>query len=587
MRRLFADLKIDALLCLDSRPCVCVKDVRELSSIEVEGLRRQLWNLGATTLLVAETHHDVQVFSTLTKPLQNDQAGGGARLSSETIGNLEATVLALQLQRLILRVETGAIYREYKSLFDPQGSVNRHLLSSLSEARNLIAHTKSKQAYRRAHAFIGRFLFSCYLLDRGIVGPPYLREENLPEANDMLGLLKKSANGPKTLEVLFKALQRDFNGSLFGDLVDDYSIRDTEVIYLRRFLSGENLRTGQLSLFKLYDFSFIPVELISSIYEEFLGAEAEVEKKPSQPRRPGAHGQRTLGAYYTPPRLAELAVDIATEDWETLLDKRCLDPACGSGLFLVILFVRMAEEWRKRNPNASTRRRYESLMRLLSENLRGIDIHPTACLVTCFSLYLAFLDQMEPKEIIKLRDALQHDPQTRLLPRILWEREKPRPRPPHFATVQEIDFFEKTSKEEFHLVIGNPPWVSRRPAPSVEKWLFSPTDNLPVKGLKTSERRQVLFPASELACAFMWKAGHISYRRDAYVKCCPLEFFSATIQIVFSLCGCNITELKRCGYWPIGDLCFSPAPIAPALSAATTLVVKMKRWATSNSSHRR
>ena len=238
---------------------------------------------------------------------------------------------------------------------------------------------------------------------------------------------------------LFKVLQRDFNGSFFGDILDE-DIETKSVTYLQRFLSGENLRTGQLSLFKLYDFGFIPVELISAIYEEFLGAEAQLETNPTQ--RGSNHSQRTQGAYYTPPRLAELAVDIATEGWDTLLDKRCLDPACGSGIFLVILFIRMAEEWRKRNPGASTRKRYDELMRLLSENLRGGDIHLTACLVTCFSLYLAFLDQMEPKEVIELQEALERDAKEKILPRILWESGKPCPKAPHFVTEESpISFF--------------------------------------------------------------------------------------------------------------------------------------------------
>ena len=146
-------------------------------------------------------------------------------------------------------------------------------------------------------------------------------------------------------------------------------------------------------------------------------------------------------------------------------------------------------------------------MRFLSENLCGVDIHPTACLVTCFSLYLAFLDQMEPKEIMELREALEQDTREKLLPRILWERDKPRPRPPHMASIRESDFFDLPTKPEFDLVIGNPPWVSRKSAPSAEAWLFSEKKNPAAIGLKKSERNQTLFPARELACAFMWKAG--------------------------------------------------------------------------------
>lgn len=510
LRRLFTDIGMDAVLCLDGRPSVCLKDARALSNSEIEELRRKLWNLGATTLLVLETSKDIQVFSTLAKPLTNDSTGFRAKLSKETIENLETSALALQLQRLIRRIETGALYREHKSLFEPQLSVNRYLLSNLKELRNLIAKRKTQHEYRRAHTFIGRFLLSCYLLDRGIIGAPYLTKKALPAANDMLGLLDKSTAGHQTLHKLFKALQHDFNGSLFGDLEEGFQIKEAEVVYLRRFLSGEDLSSGQLSLFKLYDFAFIPVELISSIYEEFLGAEADTPNSSKRRSRATLQTQRAQGAYYTPPRLAELVVDIATHGWNTLLDKRCLDPACGSGVFLVILFIRMAEEWRTRNPHATTRDRYEALMGLLSKNLYGIDTHPTACLLACFSLYLAFMDQMEPKEIMELREALEHDAQKKLLPRILWERDKLRPRPPHFDVVREFDFFGLPPQPEFDLVIGNPPWISRKSGLSVEDWLLSTNEN-PYLNEVPDEQRQTMFPAGEVACGFMWKAAlHLS-----------------------------------------------------------------------------
>ena len=77
----------------------------------------------------------------------------------------------------------------------------------------------------------------------------------------------------------------------------------------------------------------------------------------------------------------------------------------------------------KCNPERDTRHRYDELHAVPVENLCGVDIHSTACLVTCFSLYLAFLDQMEPKEIIEFREALDQI-RSKLLPRILWERDR-------------------------------------------------------------------------------------------------------------------------------------------------------------------
>ncbi len=516
LRRLFEsdeskseNLEIDAVVCTEGRPTVCLKDGRHLSGEDIAALRNKLWNLGATTLLLVEQPSQILVFSTISEPSAKDKTGDTARLGEETIAQLELTELALRLQQFVRRVETGAIYREHQSLFDAKQAVDQRLLKNLRATRDLLCEKgKTVEAYRRAHALIGKFLFSCYLLDRGIIGPPYLKKNRLPEASDSLGLFTGIQG--YSLESLFLTLQHDFNGSLFADQsVSDIS--DIEVSYLYRFLSGEDLIRNQPSFFKFYDFSFIPVELISSIYQEFLGAEAEIAEveagtRLTEKNQNRKHGQRKQGAYYTPPRLAELTVDIATNDWDTLLDKRCLDPACGSGIFLVILFVRMAEEWRKRNPNATTEERYNELLRLLAENLCGVDVNPTACLVTCFSLYLAFLDQMEPREITELREALEREAPRKLLPRILWESDKPRPRSPHLDTVRELDFFEMQSEKDFDLVIGNPPWVSRKNAPSAEAWLYDDKRNPVAKEIKKSVKQQVLFPAKELACAFMWKA---------------------------------------------------------------------------------
>jgi len=512
LRRLFEDVEADAVLCLERRPAVCIRRVEDSTEVDIENIRHRLWNLGATTLLIVETRSDIRVFSTLVKPSREDRTGDRAQLTNETIIDLAAVSLALQLRQMIRRIETGAIYRANKSLFDARQAVDRVLLENLKSARNLICPRRSKAGYQRAHALIGRFLFSCYLLDRGIIGPPYLKKKALPEANDMLALLNASPFAGTALTRLFEVLHTDFNGSLFGELATEIAISENEVGYLQRLLAGEDLRTGQMALFKLYNFSFIPVELISSIYEGFLGAEAETELAQNRRNQLRNHGQRLQGAYYTPPRLAELTVDIATEGWNTLLDKRCFDPACGSGIFLVILFVRMAEEWRFRHPSASTSERYAGLLGLLENNLQGGDIELTACLVTCFSLYLAFLDQMNPKEVIELRDALERDTREKLLPRILWENSKPKPKGRHFHTVREVDFFSLPVERDFDLVIGNPPWVSRKPSQSAESWLFSKHNpHAPKIGWKndrepTSEQRQTLFPTKEVACAFMWKA---------------------------------------------------------------------------------
>lgn len=559
LRRLFDDLRLDAVLCVAGRPTVCVKDARELSDDEIAGLRGALWNLGSTTLLMVERQTKVLLFSTLVTPSRKDDPSAiTPELINETITSLEDAELALRLRQFIRRVETGAIYRDNKQLFDPKHVVDKLLLKNLSAARDLICQEESVKGYRRAHALIGRFLFSCYLFDRGIIGDSYLSKKGLSGIKDMPGLLDSSrSDRVGALVKLFAALHRDFNGSLFGD--EDTTVTEAEVNILQRFLSGEDLQRKQMALpFKLYDFSFIPVEFISSIYQEFLSTEAEVEAKPMGRNQLCNHGQRRQGAYYTPPRLAELTVDIATDGWNTLLNKRCLDPACGSGVFLVILFVRMSEEWRMRNPHTDTRRRYDELMRILAENICGIDIQHTACLVTCFSLYLAFLDQMEPKEIEELRNALNRDSR-KILPRILWEYAK---NPPVVRTIRELDFFKLPPNKDFDLVVGNPPWVSRRDGESLSAttWVLSEKQNPAAKGLKKSMLTQTLLPGKEVACGFMWKAGLHTKSDGRVCQVLPSRVFLSNNTDRFQAHWLNRHRLES--VWLLADYSFILFPVA-------------------------
>ncbi|MBT3176968.1 MAG: hypothetical protein HOG03_17690 [Desulfobacula sp.] len=84
------------------------------------------------------------------------------------------------------------------------------------------------------------------------------------------------------------------------------------LISLRQFLQGQEIGSSQLS-FWAYDFSVIPVETISAIYESLLEIENPDDKK-------------SKGAFYTPRYLAEMVIDEAVSNLSTLLDKTFLDP---------------------------------------------------------------------------------------------------------------------------------------------------------------------------------------------------------------------------------------------------------------------
>ncbi|MCI5218942.1 MAG: hypothetical protein D3914_07085, partial [Candidatus Electrothrix sp. LOE2] len=167
---------------------------------------------------------------------------------------------------------------------------------------------------------------------------------------------------------------------------------------------------------------FLPVELISNIYEEFLA-------------------EKNKGVVYTPPMLVDFLLDQSLPLNAESLSWKILDPACGSGVFLVGAFKRLIQCWRIANDWKKPS--YKELQKILKNNIFGIDKASEAVLVTAFSLCVALCDELEPLVIWK---KLKFD---KLQDRNLLDR----------------DFFEVVQSEElnnhFDLVIGNPPFDSR------------------------------------------------------------------------------------------------------------------------------
>lgn len=182
---------------------------------------------------------------------------------------------------------------------------------------------------------------------------------------------------------------------------------------------------SQLAFWDLYSFQFLPVEVISSIYEALFSTDDSVKEE---------------GMVYTPPHLAAFLIDEAMplNDWRNKSNYKILDPSCGSGVFLVLAFKRLVHWWRLNNGGKAPKA--EDLVNILDNCIYGIDNNENAVLLTRFSLCLAVCDMLSPLEI--------------------WSSLR-------FPALEEklvhSDFFtwEQTSnsKNNFDLIIGNPPFV--------------------------------------------------------------------------------------------------------------------------------
>jgi hypothetical protein len=220
-------------------------------------------------------------------------------------------------------------------------------------------------------------LLIAYLEERSVLLPDDFTRAR-PGATRFFEVL---GDGP-ALVVLLEALEERFNGQIFALTATERDILagNTELAYYARLIEGFEDSTGQRSLWRLYSFRDLPVELISNIYQLFVNdAESSI---------------------YTPPALVRLMLEEALS-WDRLdrlmdSDEVILDPACGSGVFLVEAYKRLVLHWRSRN---GWKRPDIDVLQPFLQRVHGIDMEQGAVELAAFSLCLALSDALEPEEI--------------------------------------------------------------------------------------------------------------------------------------------------------------------------------------------
>jgi hypothetical protein len=178
---------------------------------------------------------------------------------------------------------------------------------------------------------------------------------------------------PESVLSLLRTLEERFNGDVFALPVDMKLTKSA----LRQFAKLVEARTikQQRYLWEQYSFAHLPVEVISHLYQRFVAGSTAV---------------------YTPPFLASLLLDYAMP-YERLTGKeRVLDPACGSGVFLVGAFRRLVAVYRAKHKKAPGA---DSLKAILKNQIFGVETDANAVDLTAFSLALAVCDSLQPNVI--------------------------------------------------------------------------------------------------------------------------------------------------------------------------------------------
>ncbi|MCB1194393.1 MAG: N-6 DNA methylase, partial [Leptospiraceae bacterium] len=349
---------------------------------------------------------------------------------------------------------------------------------------------------------LDRFIFIKVLVDREI------EEDYIEKIVNKIKSIKDKEEGIIYDECkdIFEQLDKTYNGSIFTKRTELDVVRVSNKVLLdvlKDFLP-QNSR---------YNFKVIPIEILGTIYEQFLGKivittakQAKIDYKP-EVRKAG-------GVYYTPDYIVNYIVEKTVgaklkecKKFSDLLEIKICDPACGSGSFLISAYnaliqwtVKYYESKLKTENGTSQLEKLskeekalvyldgEGNIRLTSKIKRdilksciyGVDIDPQAVEVTKMSLSLKALENTNHYEVYNERTlfhttilpplegnikcgnsliganfyseqdfSLFDEKEIRRINTFDWEREF-------------IEIFNK-DKQGFTIVIGNPPYRMYQP----------------------------------------------------------------------------------------------------------------------------
>lgn len=282
-------------------------------------------------------------------------------------------------------------------------SVDESFLEDLDDYRNTLARAfKSRNPELDSAALtevtqrtLDRLVFMRFL------------EDKLIEPSNFVANFGERGTAWQDFVTASRRLDGTYNGVVFKQHsildADDFQVDDSAFAGICEKLSHKN---------SPYDFNAIPIHILGSIYERFLGniivatdKRVRVEQKP-EVRKAG-------GVYYTPEYIVRYIVAntvgrlIEGKSPEQIAELHFADIACGSGSFLLGVYEVLLE-YHTRYYNESPRKAkkgdcitkdgvlhlsLEKKRDILLNNIYGVDIDQQAVEVTQLSLYLKLLDE--------------------------------------------------------------------------------------------------------------------------------------------------------------------------------------------------
>jgi len=379
-------------------------------------LRRYAWSAKLSLSIVTD-FEELAVYDSRIKPAKTDKASLG-RVLYLTLDQYDKQwdkIAQIFSQDAIL---TGSFDKYVQSAKKKRGTaeVDTAFLKEIEAWRELLARNialrngelSTRELNYAVQRTIDRIIFLRICEDRGI------------EQYGQLMALENGTNTYKRLCQIFRRADERYNSGLFHFTREKDRLDPPDNLTLNLTIDDNLIKGIIKGLYypeSPFEFSVLPADILGHIYEQFLGKvirltaghHAKVEDKPEV--------KKAGGVYYTPTYIVDYIVNntvgkLLEQNTPTKVSSlRILDPACGSGSFLLGAYQTLLDwhqEWyAKHGPEQHARGRSPKVYlgsggewrlttpekkRILLNNIYGVDIDTQAVEVTKLSLLLKVLE---------------------------------------------------------------------------------------------------------------------------------------------------------------------------------------------------
>jgi type I restriction-modification system DNA methylase subunit len=232
------------------------------------------------------------------------------------------------------------------------------------------------------------------LLDR-LIFIDYCADNAVISQNKLYAILHSREDKWMELKRIFSEMDEKFNSELFSpNGCDDLYIKDDAIVPIIKQLSA-------------IDFKRLSVHIIGEVYESFL---AELLKKSRGGIRveeqSAGRKKKSQGIYYTPDDIVDQIVvntvgkTLSSCKTEKDLERiRVLDPACGSGSFLIRVFEEFKRNYERVNNNQTGLFEFDTRRKILQNNIFGVDLDERAVEIAKLNLMIKALEGISWQDI--------------------------------------------------------------------------------------------------------------------------------------------------------------------------------------------